>query len=103
MEKIFNQKFLKSGFILIFVAWLGFMLSPGAFAQLNKDVEYYKGKIISYDQQHHKIIVQRADGAQRTFSLDGARYPSLFVNNIVIVIVPYGSDRARSVRMAVKL
>ncbi len=77
-------------------------LSVESFAQLSRDIEYYKGKIIHMDKKANTITVQRADGAKRIFDISAARHPDLAGNELVIVIVPLGTDKAINVKISIR-
>lgn len=71
-----------------------------SFAQLSRDMDYYRGKVIHLDNKNNKITVKRTDGAQRIFNLAQARHPNLSIGDVVLVIAKHGSDQAINVKIS---
>lgn len=88
--------------ILLGTFSLGFFLKPG-YAQLNKDIQYIRGYVVSVDMAHHTLAIKEGNSPTspvKTFDITGARLNgNLAKGQDVFVIVPVKSNKAKSVRI----
>ena len=91
----------------IIILFLGLFMISGmpvlTNAQLNKDVQYIRALVVSINEAKHELTVKDLQtNSLKTFDISLARYSPLAKDQEVFVIVPVGSNKAKSIRHVVK-
>ena len=80
-----------------------FTAANASLAQLNKDIQYIRGIIVSVDDKKNILILRQGDGVSKTFDISQARRNGeLVVGQDVFVIAPVDSNKAKSIRIIVE-
>ena len=90
---------------IIFVAamLIFIIVADVSFAQLNKDIQYIRGIIVSVDQKKNILVMRQIDGTTKTFDISQARHNGELIDGQdVFVIASVGSNQAKSIRIIVE-
>src|SRR5437870_1112296 len=90
-------------FTVILLAVLS--VADNSFAQLNKDIQYLRGNIVSVDHKKNILVLREGGvaGQTKTFDISQARRNGeLIAGQDVFVIVPVNSNKAKSIRIIVE-
>ena len=93
----------KNIFILLAVLFFSFVAFNSSFAQLKRDVQYVRGKVVSMDNVKKTLVIRVNDKDAKTFDIAQARITGqLALGQDVFVIAPINSNHAKSVRVVQK-